>query len=724
VRALTNFLAEVQRRQVFGVVIIYVGAAWVLLQVAESDAVQDMFRVDAQLVLLAAIVGFPLALVAGWFYDIRKDGVFRTSPVSSDESFDERLGGRDLALLGLLVIVWVTGTYLLYVPPPVDRSIAVFQFENRSHDPDSAVLAYGVRDDLNVHLGRIGQLRVIESNSVDKVDSSLPMREIGRRLGASYLLRGSFERIADRVRVNVILVDSKNESQPWADSYDRELTTENLFEIRGGIARAVADALRMNLTDQERRVIDDRPTDVLEALLAHARGRKLLEERTGPALERAVVEFTKAIELDPDFAQPHADLAITYTLLIAGPFGEGYGKLDFDEGMALAAPHVARALELGPDLAESYAAKGKHLWPTDSNEALVYLRRALELNPSIPDVLNWMHIILNQRGDFAEGFALLDEAIRNNPLSVPLNMNRVEELALRGRVDEAKIALQNLASICEWCASAHEKIWLSSGDAWANLIIGTLEHRAANDKPVQPRDDLQYQLASIGLVDEALRIANEQDPQVLMVTDRDAAAEWLAENSIGRETPGWDGWNGAYVFPWVGMYAEALPIFEENWPETELGNHFISVRWPETYIMQAIIATHRAAGDDAGAGEVLEYMFENVRRHREAGFVATFWEISVDYQEGIALYMAGERDAGLELIVKAASDGYWLSPPGKFQDAMYAEPEIVEVLEIQAGWAERERKRLLDIVCTDNPYASVWQPTEETCADHFSRPDN
>jgi hypothetical protein len=168
------------------------------------------------------------------------------------------------------------------------------------------------------------------------------------------------------------------------------------------------------------------------------------------------------------------------------------------------------------------------------------------------------------------------------------------------------------------------------------------------------------------------------------------------------------------------MYAEALSIFNENWTTTVQNGHFISIHWPETYIMEAIIATRRAAGDEAGAREVLEYMFENVRRHRDAGFVATFWEISVDYQEGVALYMAGERDAGLELIVKAANDGYWLTPPGKFQDAMYEESEIVEVLEMQAGRSERERRKLLDIVCNDNPYASVWQPMEETCADHFS----
>ena len=717
---LTRFIKELRRRQVFGVVIIYVIAAWTLVQAADVRAVQDMFYVDAQLVLLGAIVGFPFAIVAGWFYDIRKNGVFRTPPASSNGSFDERLGGRDLVFLSLLAIFWATGTYFSYVPPPIDRSIAVFEFENRSHDPDSAILAYGVRDDLNIHLGLIRQLRVIESKSVDKVDRSRPMNQIGRRLGASYLLMGSIERIADRVRVNVILVDSKDESQTWAGNFDRELTTNNLFEIRGGIARAVADKLRMNLTEQEGRGIDERPTDVLEALFAHARGRSLLEQRNGPSLERAVVEFKKAIELDPNYAQPHAGLAITYTLLIGGAFGEGYGKIDFDEAMALAAPHVARAMELGPDLAESYAAKGKHVWPSNSDEALVNFRRALEINPSIPDVRNWMHIILNRRGDFAEGFLLLDEAVRNNPLSVPLNWNRVEELARRGRADEAEEARQNLQSICEWCASVDKKIWLSHGSAWANLIIGTLEFRAANDKPVQPRDDVKYKLASIGLAAEAVKIADDQDPQVLMVTDRDAVSKWLAENDIGRQTPEWDGWNGAYVFPWVGMYADALPILNEIWTKGVPDGHFISVRWPETFIMEAIIAARRAAGDEAGAREVLDYMYENARRHRDAGLVATFWEVSVDYQEGVAHYLSGERERGLALIVKAANDGYWLTPPAKFQDAMYGEPEIVEVLEMQGRLAERERKKLLNIVCNDNPYASVWGPMPETCEAHIA----
>ena len=105
-----RFIKELRRRQVFGVAVIYVVAAWVLLQVA--DVIQDEFPVDVRLVLIAAIVGFPIALVAGWRYDVTNRGIFRTAPASAQESFDTRLGAKDFALLAVLAIAWAGGVYL------------------------------------------------------------------------------------------------------------------------------------------------------------------------------------------------------------------------------------------------------------------------------------------------------------------------------------------------------------------------------------------------------------------------------------------------------------------------------------------------------------------------------------------------------------------------------------------------------------------------------------
>jgi TolB-like protein len=696
-------------------------AAWVLLQVA--DVIRDEFPVDMRLVLTAAIVGFPIALVAGWLYDITRKGILRTPPVSTDDSFDPRLGLKDFAILSVLAIVWVAGVYIAYTPPATDRSIAVLPFENRSHDPDSLIFAFGVRDDLNVHLGRVGALRVIASSSVDQVDLSLSVDRIGAQLDVAYLLRGSVDRIADRVRINVTLIESANATQAWAGSFDRELSTEGLFDIRSDIANAITSELRAKLTESEQLGLDDRPTEDLAAWEAFVRGRYLLEQRTPNSKQRAVRELKKAASLDPDFAMAHAELAMSLML-------GGSSETEWGPYFAEIEPHVDKAMALNPGLAESHAAKAWLLrqsgnaYQAGSDQVLAHFRRATELNPSYSIAYVWLSGNLS-RPD--ETFAALETALRLDPLSRPGNWAYISSLIERNRLAEADRQIEEFASIAPGAATLLRGIRLSIGGNWASYILAHLKvaSRGTNDLVFGGGSSymLMRYLGAIGLGEEALLLANGHDPEALMAFGYPEEAIALAQSQHAEDPDAVGSLIMGFVLAHAGHYAEARPYLEDTW--RQWGMKFTADDFFTSYLSEALIAVRHDAGDEAGADEILAALTDNVRRLRDGGIVLTSnLAYSVDYQEGIAAYLAGERDTALTLMSKAAEDGFWIPPVSVFQESRFRDPDFALILERQKAQETRERKRVLAVVCNDNPYAVVWQPAEETCEQFAASSEN
>ena len=139
-------------------------------------------------------------------------------------------------LIASLVAVWLVANVFIHTPAPVDKSIAILPFENPGHDPDNALFAFGIRIDLQTQLQNLHDLKIIARESSDRIDSDMSLREMGLKLGAAYIMKGSVERVLDQVRISVTLIDTEKEVQAWAGSYDRELTASNWFEIRNEIS--------------------------------------------------------------------------------------------------------------------------------------------------------------------------------------------------------------------------------------------------------------------------------------------------------------------------------------------------------------------------------------------------------------------------------------------------------------------------------------------------------
>ena len=170
-----QFIKDVGRRRVISNAALYVVAAWVAIQVADLAIEAGVIRWPLRNVFVAASLGFPIALIFSWFYDVTRQGIVRTPPVGADASFDSSLHKRDYLLFAASAAVWVVANVIVHTPTPVDKSIAILPFENPGHDTNNAMFAFGLRVDLQTQLQILHDLKVIARESSDRVDNDLSL---------------------------------------------------------------------------------------------------------------------------------------------------------------------------------------------------------------------------------------------------------------------------------------------------------------------------------------------------------------------------------------------------------------------------------------------------------------------------------------------------------------------------------------------------------------------
>lgn len=257
------------------------------------------------------------------------------------------------------------------------NSIAVLPFDNRSDEEQDAYFTDGFHDELITHISRINELSTISRTSVMAYRSSQKsMRTIGSELNARNIIEGGVQRAGDQIRITVQLIDAENDEHIWADTYTRELSAQNIFAIQSEIALSVADKLRTVLSPQDKQQLTETPTQNMAALDAFFRGRVSYGLANSEGFSVAIEHFQKAIELDPDFAEAHAQLAMSLLEKVH------FGGLEVEAQNMLAEPIIERALKLKPNLSEAY-------------EALAFLQR--------------------HRGNYAGSKEAYEEAIRLNP---------------------------------------------------------------------------------------------------------------------------------------------------------------------------------------------------------------------------------------------------------------------------------------------------------------------
>jgi TolB-like protein len=418
-----NFFAELKRRNVYKVAIAYAVVAWLLMQIAtQVFPFLEIPNWAIRLVIMLIVLGFPIALVIAWAFELTPEGLKRTEDVDLSKSIRRKTGRKlDFFIIAVLLLVIAALLFQRFhakVSPAVssslEKSIAVLPFENLSRDPDNAFFTDGVQDEILADLAKVADLKVISRTSVMqyKNTSSRNLPEIAQALKVAHVLEGSVQRSGNRVRVSAQLIDARNDSHVWAEKYDRDLA--DVFAIQSEIAEKIADQLQAKLSPKEKAAMAERPTSDLAAYDLYLRAKDLIYV-VNPSPEREnlfkmVQLLDQALARDPAFLLAHCQLAYAHDLIYHQDYDHTETRL------ALAETSVRAAVRLQPDSGETHLAQAIHLYwgyrdYERAREELAKAQRALPNNTRIFDILG---AIERRQGRW-------DEAMRNFERAVDLD---------------------------------------------------------------------------------------------------------------------------------------------------------------------------------------------------------------------------------------------------------------------------------------------------------------
>jgi TolB-like protein/Flp pilus assembly protein TadD len=479
-----SFLAELKRRNVLRAGALYIGAAWALSQgVAQLLPVFDIPNWVVRWFVIAAVIGFPFAMLFSWFYEWTPQGIQRESDVEQDDSVTRATGKTMdrwiIAVLSVAVVLLLTNQFVVHreaapaaATPTAGgaSSIAVLPLVNESGDKDQLYFSDGLSEDLINALSQFDGLKVIgRTSSFQFRDSKDDARTIGSKLGVATLLEGTVERAGDTVRINAALVSAADGHTLWSNRYDRPY--KDLFKLQDEITQSVAGVLRTRLLAGASTQGDRPPSGNLEAYDAFLHGRDLAERRTREDYDAAVALFQHAVQLDPDYAQAFARWAI------ADQWMADWGLVSLGERAAAGAQartHARKAVALDPNLAEAQAALGiTQAWSDlDVQASVATLRKAMALDPENPEILYQAADVISCLGHFEESIALIRKAITRDGMNANLHFYLAQYLLPEGRLDEAQAEAQRAIDLQPHAAGHHwllARILLKRGEPDAAL---------------------------------------------------------------------------------------------------------------------------------------------------------------------------------------------------------------------------------------------------------------
>jgi TolB-like protein/Tfp pilus assembly protein PilF len=454
-----NFFAELKRRNVYKVAVGYAVVAWLLIQVATQ--VFPFFELPnwaVQMVVLAMVIGFPIAVVCSWAFEITPEGIKREEDVN--RRISRKTGRKITALIvvfaaaaaGLTVFRFLRSQELIgkqtltQIATTIEsKSIAVLPFENLSEEKANAYFADGIQDEILTRLSKIADLKVISRTSTQHYKSApenLP--EIARQLGVAHILEGSVQKYGDAVRVNVQLIKAASDSHLWADTYDRKLT--DIFSVESEVAKDIADQLQVHLTGREKEVIAAKPTDNPEAYDAYLRGLAytMKTQNTPANYLGAQKHFREAVRLDPKFALAWA--------LLSYVDARGYHTTNLQPTIALreeARQAFETALALDLNLGEAWVAKGYYHYgcANDFETAVRCYERARKFLPNSSLIPQSLAFVARDQGQWERSESYFNEAERLDPRNVSLLTRHAQFYIALRRFPEALHKLDQILEI-------------------------------------------------------------------------------------------------------------------------------------------------------------------------------------------------------------------------------------------------------------------------------------
>jgi TolB-like protein/Tfp pilus assembly protein PilF len=435
------FLAELKRRRVGKVAIAYGAIAWVVTE-ASSVVLPALHLPDWILTFIVVflMVGFPVAMVLAWIFDVGPQGIERTEPLANEPGsthFRLRMAYGAVVLLlmgGLGYLLYERGFGRAHANEP-HSSIAVLPFSNLSGDTARDYFSDGMSEELLNLLARIPGLKVASrTSSFAYKGRNVDIREVGRELGVETVLEGSVRQAGEQVRITAQLIDAETGFHLWSETYDRRL--EDIFQVQDEIAAAIVDKLRIELAPQEQAlaVRDKAPTQNVEAYQLYLQGRAAWKRRGEDNLLRAIDLYQKALGLDPGFARAHAALASAYVVL------PGYTKAEGDEDrfVPLAVASARQALSIDPNIGEAHAvlaqlnAQRGNLLDAESG---FFFAISLEPNEATPH--HWYSLLLGQVGRIGAALEQAQRAYELDPTSPVIAANLANVHLMAGNDEDA-----------------------------------------------------------------------------------------------------------------------------------------------------------------------------------------------------------------------------------------------------------------------------------------------
>jgi TolB-like protein/Tfp pilus assembly protein PilF len=426
---LGNFFAEMRRRSVYKVAVAYAIVGWIVIQIAtQTFPFLQIPNWCVRLIIVAILLGFPIALILAWAYEITPEGIKREEDVPVEKSGTRQSGGK----LNVVMIVLLLGiiAFLTFQrfhrsaasSERMEKSIAVLPFDNFSDEKDNAFFADGIQDDILTSLAKIHDLKVISRTSVMPYRGAGKdnLKQIAEALGVVTVLEGSVRRGQNRVVVSVQLIDARNDHHIWANRYDRPLADS--LGLQGELAEEIAAELRATLSPEEKVGVETKPTENPDAYVLYLKARSYESNPDRLFEDYSVAEqlYGEAIQHDPSFALAHARLSAT--------IGRIYHWFDsVDQRKSRIKSEAEKALQLRPDLGEGHLALGLYYYWVDTNyeRALEEFATAGKALPNDSDVGYFAAAIRRRQGRWNDNLDLLKKALTIDPG----NANVAEEIA-------------------------------------------------------------------------------------------------------------------------------------------------------------------------------------------------------------------------------------------------------------------------------------------------------
>jgi len=364
-----NFFVELKRRNVYKVAVAYIVAGWALSQgIAQVFPVFDVPNWVVRLIVFLIVIGFPIALIFAWAFEITPEGLKRAEEADAMPQSARPTKRTWIYIVAIGAVVSVAlfflGRYTAGNRTTLrddNKSIAVLPFQSLSEDKNDAYFADGVQDQILTNLAKVSDLKVISHTSVRqyKTGAARNLREIGRQLGVAYIMEGSVRRVRDRLRINAELIDARTDTHIWAETYDR--TAADLFAIQSELAESIVSQLKAKLSPQQKAEIEERPTQDLDAFELYLQAKAIIDSYINAtdvraALLQALKSLTEAIQRDPNFVSAYCYAARANDLLF-------FFDLDpTPDRISLADAAVNAALRLRPDSAEAHFARADYLF--------------------------------------------------------------------------------------------------------------------------------------------------------------------------------------------------------------------------------------------------------------------------------------------------------------------------------------------------------------------------